>query len=49
MGRPLVFALNGERVELEAVDPRTTLLSYIRSQPGLTGTKQGCGEGNITS
>lgn len=47
MGRPLVFALNGERVELAEVDPRTTLLQYIRSQPSLQGTKFACGEGSI--
>ncbi|CAM6091193.1 unnamed protein product [Calypogeia fissa] len=45
MGRPLVFALNGERVALTEVDPRTTVLQYIRSQPNLQGTKFACGEG----
>lgn len=43
--RPLVFALNGQRVELSSVDPATTLLSYIRSETPFKGTKRGCGEG----
>lgn len=42
--RPLVFALNGERVELHNVDPATTLLSYIRSETRFKGPKRGCGE-----
>ena len=43
--RPLVFALNGERVELACVDPSTTLLSYLRAESPFKGTKRGCGEG----
>ncbi|BGP37400.1 hypothetical protein JCM10450v2_001310 [Rhodotorula kratochvilovae] len=27
------------------IDPDTSLLAFLRSQPGLTGTKQGCNEG----
>lgn len=45
MGRPLVFALNGERVEVAQPDPAMTLLSYIRTCTPLRGTKLGCGEG----
>ncbi len=43
----LTFYINGTRVQLDAstVDPEASLLSFIRSQPGLTGTKLGCGEG----
>ncbi len=43
----LVFALNGERVEVNAkdVDPTTTLNEYIRSKTKYKGTKLGCGEG----
>ncbi|SCZ92606.1 BZ3500_MvSof-1268-A1-R1_Chr5-2g08024 [Microbotryum saponariae] len=43
----LVFYLNGTRIALDgsSIDPDTSLLSFIRSQPGLTGTKLGCGEG----
>ena len=42
---PLVFALNGKRVELSSVDPATTLLSFIRSETRFKGPKRGCGEG----
>jgi abscisic-aldehyde oxidase len=45
--RPLVFALNGQRVELSSVDPATTLLSYIRSETRFKGPKRGCGEGKF--
>ncbi|KAL3677013.1 hypothetical protein R1sor_026961 [Riccia sorocarpa] len=45
----LVFALNGERVELNDVDPQTTLLSYIRNETDYKGTKRGCGEGGCGS
>ncbi|BGP19006.1 hypothetical protein JCM10213v2_007086 [Rhodosporidiobolus nylandii] len=43
----LTFWLNGVKIELDGntIDPDTTLLSFIRSQPNLTGTKLGCGEG----
>jgi xanthine dehydrogenase/oxidase len=43
----LSFHINGQPVELNgsSVDPRATLLDWIRSQPRLTGTKLGCGEG----
>ena len=40
----LHFYLNGEQKVLLSVDPRMTLLQYIRSE-GLSGTKLGCGEG----
>ena len=36
--------LNGELVEVGNVDPNTTLLQWLR-QRGLTGTKEGCAEG----
>lgn len=41
----LVFALNGERVELENVDPSGTLIQYLRLQSKYKGTKLACGEG----
>lgn len=43
----LTFWLNGTKVQLDGsqIDPDTTLLAFLRSQPGLTGTKQGCNEG----
>ncbi|MGD8237729.1 MAG: (2Fe-2S)-binding protein [Armatimonadota bacterium] len=40
----LSLTVNGERYEV-AVDSRDTLLRVIRDHLGLTGTKDGCGEG----
>lgn len=42
---PLVFALNGTRIELANIDPAMTLLTYLRTQTTFRGTKCGCGEG----
>ena len=36
------FTLNGTRVQTDA-DPDTLLLTYLREEAGLTGTKYGCG------
>ena len=36
--------VNGRATELEAY-PMARLLDVLREQPGLTGTKEGCGEG----
>jgi aerobic-type carbon monoxide dehydrogenase small subunit (CoxS/CutS family) len=38
------FTLNGARVAVE-VDPTERLLDTLRYRLGLTGTKEGCGEG----
>ncbi len=38
------FLLNGERIEVEA-PPMSRLLDVLRRELGLTGTKEGCGEG----
>ena len=38
------FTLNGKRVRV-AAHPMTRLLDALREQCGLTGTKEGCGEG----
>ena len=38
------FEINGRRCELE-VEPMRRLLDVLREQLGLTGTKEGCGEG----
>ncbi|KAL2608711.1 hypothetical protein R1flu_027284 [Riccia fluitans] len=45
----VVFALNGERVELKDVDPQTSLLNYIRNETDFKGAKRGCGEGGCGS
>jgi xanthine dehydrogenase small subunit len=42
----ITFLLNGERVELEDVRPTATLLDWLRDARGLTGTKEGCNEGD---
>ena len=39
------FVLNGNPVPLEGLDHNTTLLNFIRAT-GLTGTKEGCAEGD---
>jgi aerobic carbon-monoxide dehydrogenase small subunit len=38
------FTLNGKRMRVDA-HPMTRLLDALREQCGLTGTKEGCGEG----
>jgi carbon-monoxide dehydrogenase small subunit len=38
------FTLNGERREV-AANPATRLIDVLREEFGLTGTKEGCGEG----
>lgn len=41
---PVRFRLNGEEIALE-VDPAERLLETLRYRLGLTGTKEGCAEG----
>ncbi|KAJ1386403.1 Molybdopterin dehydrogenase, FAD-binding [Sesbania bispinosa] len=41
----LVFAVNGERLELSNVDPSTTLLEFLRTHTRFKSVKLGCGEG----
>lgn len=40
----VAFEVNGRRVAAE-VEPRTTLLDFLRDRLHLTGTKKGCNEG----
>jgi carbon-monoxide dehydrogenase small subunit len=42
------FKVNAEEREV-LVDPRDTLLDTLRLNLGLTGTKEGCGDGNCGS
>ncbi|MCC7048231.1 MAG: (2Fe-2S)-binding protein [Alphaproteobacteria bacterium] len=39
------FTINGEEIEV-ALDTRDTLLELLRDRVGLTGSKEGCGNGN---
>ncbi len=49
MSRLMIEArVNGETVTALA-DPRDTLLDLLRDRLGLTGTKEGCGNGNCGS
>jgi xanthine dehydrogenase small subunit len=46
MSEPVRFLLNGERVDVAGLSPQTTLLEYLRDERRLTGTKEGCAEGD---
>ena len=45
MPAALEFVLNGRPVSIGDVSPNTTLLEFLRAR-GLTGTKEGCAEGD---
>ncbi|HEY3862835.1 MAG TPA: xanthine dehydrogenase molybdopterin binding subunit [Verrucomicrobiae bacterium] len=45
MADALEFHLNGQPVSLEHCSPNTTLLDFLRAR-GLTGSKEGCAEGD---
>ena len=42
----ITFLLNGESVSLTGVAPTVTLLDWLREERSLTGTKEGCNEGD---
>lgn len=48
MSHVVQFRVNGYQ-RLVAVEPRETLLEVLRDRLGLTGTKEGCGNGNCGS
>ncbi len=47
MSEPIRFLLNGQSRAVDALKPTTTVLEYLRgSRERLTGTKEGCAEGD---
>ncbi len=46
MAQPIAFLLNGAVETVSGVPPTMTLLQYLRRNKRLTGTKEGCAEGD---
>ncbi len=46
MANTLRFLLNGKRVELTDIDPHLSLLDFVREHRHISGTKEGCAEGD---
>jgi xanthine dehydrogenase small subunit len=42
----ITFLLNGQKVTVQGLPPVTTLLQYLREHQRMTGTKEGCAEGD---
>ncbi len=42
----IAFLLNGERIEVADAAPSMTVLDFLRTRQRLTGTKEGCAEGD---
>ncbi|MGB3621630.1 MAG: 2Fe-2S iron-sulfur cluster-binding protein, partial [Ketobacter sp.] len=43
---PIQFLLNDQSVTIDTIAPSMTVLRYLREIRGLTGTKEGCAEGD---